>query len=468
MKNRMLARPGLLTGFTVLLLSAAIARVHAEEIEETTGLADYAAGSTDVQFLKDYGITWGGWVQAGVTANANDPADGFNGPVTFGDRAGELQLNQLYGYLQRAVNVSGDAWDFGGRVDILYGSDAIFTQAYGVPALDPRTGQPLNRGNYDLHLTTWNDRFMGLALPQAYLEMNLPVGNGLAVKAGHFYTILGYEVVTAPDNFFYSHAYTMQYGEPFTHTGVLGTYAFDSNWSLSAGAVTGSATGGWDGNFNTQLSNWNFLGGVTWTSDDKAYSLNLGSTAGARSATASSPWAMYSLVGKANFLDNTLHYVLQNDMGFADDVITGNGISNNKPGGLENATWYGINQYLMYDVQDNLGVGVRMEWFRDNNGFRVLGPQRCPGSFNINREGVGSTYACGSDYANYVPNGGYTPGADYYGLTAGVNYKALKWIMLRPNVRYDWSSNNQAFMGSTPTKMLDNQFTFSADVVITF
>ena len=468
MKNRMLARPGLMTGFTVLLLSAAIGRVHAEEIEETTGLADYAAGSTDVQFLKDYGITWGGWVQAGVTANANDPADGFNGPVTFGDRAGELQLNQLYGYLQRAVNVSGDAWDFGGRVDIMYGSDAIFTQAYGVPALDPRTGQPLNRGNYDLHLTSWNDRFMGLALPQAYLEMNLPVGNGLAVKAGHFYTILGYEVVTAPDNFFYSHAYTMQYGEPFTHTGVLGTYAFDSNWSLSAGAVTGSATGGWDGNFNTQLSNWNFLGGVTWTSDDKAYSLNLGSTAGARSATASSPWAMYSLVGKANFLDNTLHYVLQNDMGFADDVITGNGISNNKPGGLENATWYGINQYLMYDVQDNLGVGVRMEWFRDNNGFRVLGPQRCPGSFNINREGVGSTYACGSDYANYVPNGGYTPGADYYGLTAGVNYKALKWIMLRPNVRYDWSSNNQAFMGSTPAKMLDNQFTFSADVVITF
>jgi hypothetical protein len=97
-----------------------------------------------------------------------------------------------------------------------------------------------------------------------------------------------------------------------------------------------------------------------------------------------------------------------------------------------------------------------------------LGPQRCPGSYNINREGVGSTYACGSDYANYVPNGGYTPGADYYGLTAGVNYKALKWIMLRPNVRYDWSSNNQAFMGSTPAKMLDNQFTFSADVVITF
>ncbi len=44
------------------------------------------------------------------------------------------------------------------------------------------------------------------------------------LKVGHFYTIIGYEVVTAPDNFFYTHAYTMQYGEPFTHTGVLATY----------------------------------------------------------------------------------------------------------------------------------------------------------------------------------------------------------------------------------------------------
>jgi len=49
-----------------------------------------------------------------------------------------------------------------------------------------------------------------------------------------------------------------------------------------------------------------------------------------------------------------------------------------------------------------------------------------------------------------------------------VNYKPLKWVMVRPNFRYDWSSNNNAFMSSTPGKMLDNQFTFSADIVITF
>jgi hypothetical protein len=176
---------------------------------------------------------------------------------------------------------------------------------------------------------------------------------------------------------------------------------------------------------------------------------------------------MYSLVGKANFLDSTLHYVIQNDMGFADNVITGDGVNNYASGiaadNKQNAMWYGINQYLMYDVLDNLGVGVRAEWFRDNNGFRIWGPQRCPGSFNVNQQGVGSSYACNlANLASYP-----WAGADYYALTAGVNYKPLKWVMLRPNLRYDWSSQN-TYMGSTPGEQLGNQFTFSADVVITF
>lgn len=468
MSRRKSIWPYLGYGGKALLVLLPMGWAQAETIDETTGLADYIMGSKEHQPLKDYGITWGGWVNAGVTANANNPADGFNGPVTFGDRDGELQMNQLYGYVQRAITVSGDSWDIGGRFDITYGTDSIFTQAYGVPAYELGTGQTLNRGNYDLHLTSWSDRFYSLAMPQFYAEFNLPVGNGLAVKAGHFYTILGYEVVTAPDNFFYSHAYTMQYGEPFTHTGVLATYAFDQNWTASAGTVTGSATGGWDGNFNTQLTNWGWLGGVTWTSDEKDYSVTLNSTAAERSAQSSQPWAAYSLVGKANFLDNTLHYVFQHDMGFADGVMTGNGIARGTPGGLQDAMWYGINQYLMYDVLDNLGVGVRAEWFRDDSGFRVLGPQRCPGSFNYNAGGTGNTYACGPSYGAYVPNGGYSDGANYYALTAGVNYKPVKWIMVRPNFRYDWSSNNNAFMSSTPGKMLDNQFTFSADIVITF
>ncbi|CAL1241473.1 porin [Candidatus Methylocalor cossyra] len=446
-----------LRAVTAGILSALVAGpVHGGEAAEATGLADYMAGKGDAQPLKDFGIKWGGWLNSSISTNFNSSPDKFNGPVTFGDRSAELQLNQAYVWLQKAVEVSGERWDFGARFDFLYGTDAIFTQAYGVPATDPKTGQLLNRGNWDLHLTSFNNRFYGIALPQAYAEVNVPVGNGLGVKIGHFYTPVGYEVVTAPDNFFFSKPYTFQYGEPFTHTGVLGSYSINDNWSVLAGAVTGSATGGWDGNWNTQLSNWDFLGGASWTSDDKNYSLALTSTAGSRSAQHSDAWAIYSLVGKANFLDNTLHYIIQHDHGFADNVMTANSLKQG-PGVTGNARWYGINQYLMYDLRDDLTVGLRAEWFRDNDGFRVNGPGRCGAGLNANAEGVVNSYTC--------PGYSYPfAGSSYYEITAGLVYKPIKWIMIRPNLRYDWTDKVKAFDAG---KRKD-QLLFSTDIVITF
>ena len=426
------------------------------EAAEATGLADYMAGKGDAQFLKDYGVKWGGWLQTSISKNFNSSPDKFNGPVTFGDRTAELQVNQLYLYLQKAVTTGGDDWDWGGRVDFNYGTDSIFTQAYGVPAFDVRSGAVnTNRGNWDLHLTSFDDRFYGIALPQAYGELNIPVGNGLNIKAGHFYTPIGYEVVTAPDNFFFSKPYTFQFGEPFTHTGVLGNYSIDDNWALMAGAVTASATGGWDGNWNRGLGNWDFIGGGTWTSDDKNYSLGITSTAGPTSEQSSNTWALYSLVGKANFLDNTLHYIFQHDRGWANNVITANTATN---GGFnENAQWYGINQYLMYDVQEDLTVGLRGEWFRDNNGFRVNGPARCGAGNNSDAAGVVSSYTCPGYSYPYA-------GSNYYEVTAGVTYKPIKWVMLRPNLRYDWTDKVKAFDAGKRT----DQFLFSADVVILF
>jgi hypothetical protein len=430
----------------------------AEPIKETNGLSDFLLG-TDVNessWMKRMGLSVGGWLNSGVTYNASHPQDKFNGPVTFNDRDSELQLNQLYLYLQRAVVTNGEHWDIGGRFDFMYGTDSIFTQALGIPYVDPRTGQPLNRGHWDQHLTSFNDRFYGIALPQAYAELNVPIGNGLNIKAGHFYTPIGYEVVPAPDNFFVSKSYAFQFG-PFTHTGILGSYNIDNNWNVMAGAITGSATGGWDGTWDQQLGNWDFLGGGTWTSDDKNYALTLTSTAGGRSEQFGDAWAMYSLVGKANFMDNILHYIIQHDHGFADNVQTANFTSNG--GKLENAQWYGINQYLAYDLREDVTLGLRAEWWRDNNGFRVFGPPRCSGSVNIGANGNASSYACGSDLNAYP-----FQGSSYYAITAGLVWRPLKWVQVRPNVRYDWADNIKIF----DTGQRSDQFLFSTDLVLKF
>ncbi len=405
----------------------------------------------ETKFLKDNGITIGGWGNAGITYNANDPSNGFNGPVTFGDRSSEFQLNQLNMFIQKAVATEGDEWSFGGRFDAMFGTDAIFTQAYGVPALDINDGSPKPRSTWDLNiLGTGGNRFYGMALPQAYVESYIPIGNGLNVKAGHFYTPIGYETVPAPDNFFYTHAYTMQYGEPFTHTGVMGNYAVDKNWGVMGGVTTASATGGWDGGWNNQLGNWSGLFGTTWTSDDKGTSANIAGTYGGTSEQNNSPFALYSIVLKHNITDKT-HLVLQHDHGFANNIGT-----TANPNSID-AEWYGINSHLYYDLKDNLSIGMRAEWFRDQNGARVCSPQRVAGATN------------GSGYS-YASPGGTAVGcnaASYYEVTAGLNWKPTKWLNLRPNVRYDWVDG----ANGAPNTFADGktaQFIFSNDFTVTF
>ncbi|MFZ2725500.1 MAG: porin [Methylococcaceae bacterium] len=408
----------------------------------------------EASLLKNNGFVVGGWANAGVTYNAEDPKDNFNGPVTFSDRNSEFQLNQLNLYIQKAVATEGDSIDVGGRFDIMFGTDSIFTQAYGVPSFDVNNWNTLKRSDWDLNfLGSGDNRFYDLALPQAYLEFYLPFGNGLNIKAGHFYTPIGFETVPAPDNFFYSHAYTMQYGEPFTHTGFLGNYAVNSNWSLMAGAITGSATGGWDGGWDRQLGNWAGISGVTWTSEDKGSSANISGTFGDASETNSSAWNMYSIVLKHNITDK-LHLMVQHDHGFADNVKVA--VNGGVP--AVNAEWYGVNTHLYYDVKDNLTVGIRGEWFRDPQGFRVCSPGRVAAA----TDGNNNSYAVGdkTNSSSCLP-------AAYYEITFGVNWKPLPWLNIRPNVRYDWVSANGAYKPFDAGNKTD-QFIFSTDMNINF
>lgn len=388
-----------------------------------------AQANTAMDLFKNSGIRVGGWINGGATFNPGQ-ATGFNGPVTFGDQANRAQLNQFNIFIQRAVVAEGSSWDFGGRFDFMFGSDAIFTQAYGVPAFDVNSGLPLNRSNWDLDLCCASTRYYGIALPQAYAEAYVPVGNGLNVKVGHFYTPIGYESVPATDNFFYTHAYTMQYGEPFTHTGVLGNYKVSKNWSVLGATTTGSATGGWDGGFDKQLGNWGGIAGITWTSDDMGSSANLSGTYGQTSTRSNEPWGLYSLVLKHKITPKT-HFVFQHDHGYAGGVLLNNE--------NVNAQWYGINTHLYYDLTPELSVGMRAEWFRDRDGFRVFSPGRVSAATN----NQGFSYALGSGRVN---NSTSMP-ADYYQITVGMNWKAAKTLKIdwkpmqkfnvRPNVRYD-------------------------------
>ncbi|PXW86122.1 putative OmpL-like beta-barrel porin-2 [Nitrosomonas sp. Nm84] len=430
-----------------------------------TDSATLYAASTLKKFIKDNRIELGGWVNGGATFNPSQ-TDGFNGPVAFADQANRFQLNQFNLFLQRSVVSETNKWDFGGRFDFLFGTDAIYTQAFGVPTFDVHSGEPLQRNNWDLNICCSSTRTYGIALPQAYLEVHVPIGkNGLNLKAGHFYSPTGFETVPAPDNFFYTRAYSFNAGEPFTHTGLQANYTINKNWAVSGSAVTGSATGGWDGGWNRQLGNWSGITGITWTSDNHATSLNITGTLGETSTHNSAAWGMYNTVLQHKINPKTL-LVLHHVHGFANSVLLNNLKYANV---VRDVQWMGLVTHLYYDLTEHVSLGFRGEWFRDRDGFRNPSPFRIAAATNI-VNGVPESYAGNFSSVTVTP-------ADYYAATVGINWKAAKTLKLqwdaikklsvRPNIRYDrvdayHTSAYRPFAGHK------DQILFSLDFVLPF
>jgi hypothetical protein len=374
-------------------------------------------------------ITIGGWFDQGFTWNTDDPSDRFNGPVTFNDRDSEYQLNQIYLYAEKATDTGGCGWDLGGRIDLLYGTDYRFTIAQGLDAHDDFTPK-------------WNsdDRnFYGLAMPQAYGEVAY---NDLKVKVGHFYTILGYEVVPSTGNFFYSHAYTMQYGEPFTHSGALAAWAPNKCVTFYGGVVRG-----WDNWEDPFDSHESLMGGVTFTSPDTNRSLAFAFVTGEEpifttgANTGNRNRYVQSIVYNHK-LNDCWRYVIQSDYGHQDDAIA-------LAAGRQDAEWYGLNTYLIRSISDCYSWGVRSEWFRDDDGFRVAPVGDFRGS-------------------NTASAGGFA--GDFYEIAVGVNYKPNANWLIRPELRYDWYNGPNNGNGDQPfdNGSDDDQFLAAFDVITTF
>lgn len=371
---------------------------------DPTCLSDYACGKKkQCRSLCDFG----GWIDAGITANADDPTDRFNGPVTFNDRSNEGMMNQLYLYAERVADTSEGDWDWGFRGDVVYGTDGRFLQAAGLE-------------------TNWNqtERFYQLATPQFYGDV--AVGDWL-FRVGHFYTIMGYESPAAPGNFFYSHSYTFQYAEPFTHTGGYAKWQMTDRFAVIAGLHTGAD----QFDFADGKEAVNFLGGVNWTGPEER--LNVAFSVNAQDAGPDASLTMYSLVASLKLTDD-LTYVFQHDYG-----------QSYEDGTLAKADWYGVNQYLLYKINDRWSAGLRGEWFRDEEGTRVS-----------------------STTSGNTLTGASLPG-DFYEISAGLNWRPFERLMIRPELRYDWYDSS-VVGGDMPfndgTK--DEQFLLGCDAIVTF
>jgi hypothetical protein len=352
---------------------------------------------------EDSSFNTGGWFNYGYRGNAesrfdlnfNDNLSGFGSQQRHG-------LNQLWFYLEKVADGS-DGLDWGFRVDAMYGLDADDTVAFGASnSFDNRDS--FNHGIY------------GWAVPQLFAEVAYGDWN---FKAGHFYTLVGYEVVTAPDNFFYSHAYTMFNNEPFTHTGGLVTYTASDRVELYGGW-----TAGWDTGFDRFNGGSNFLGGMSigLTDDITATYITTVGNLGWRGDGYS-----HSIVFDV-LLTDKLNYV------FHSDLVNTNSPYQVNPNGDHQLS---INQYLFYTINDKLSAGVRAEWWKTGGGAWTA-----------------DTFGAGT------PTGSF----DVYAITAGLNIRPFERMVIRPEVRHDWTPDVANMAGFDSI----NYTTAAVDVILTF
>jgi hypothetical protein len=340
----------------------------------------------------DKSITYAGWASIGYLSDNDRLSVAPNDLLSFEDNPDRLNLNQAYLYVEKVAATDSCCCDWGGRFDILYGVDAQKTQAFG--NANNVWDVSLDHGSY------------GWAMPQAYVEAGW---NNWSVKAGHFYTLVGYEVIPVTGNFFYSHSYTMFNSEPFTHTGVLFTNTANEKLTLYGGWTLG-----WDTGFDQNQGGSNFLGGFGWQATDELKYTYI--------CTAGNLGFKGDGYSHSNVLDFTLsekwHYVLQSDY-VNTNLATNNGNQYQD---------VGVNQYLFYTINDCWALGSRMEWWKSN----------------------GVVYGDGN-------------AASYQELTGGVNYKPTANVIVRPEIRYNWTNES---VGNGTENF--NNTVFGIDAIYTF
>jgi len=367
------------------------------------------------------GFTWGGWLQVGMTGNAEDPHDRYNGPMLTNDRVGDLQMNQLWFYTERVADTRGHGFDVGGRVDFLYGTDWRVADCFG-NGLEDRINSP--------------NSLYGFSVPQFYAEFAV---NELSIKVGRQVGALGYEGVPPTSNFFYSHNYMLCYVEPIIVTGVMAKYPLSDEWSVVGGIHNGTHS------FENQNGDMNFQGGVVWTSPGGVASISYMLDAGRNDEFALQDQYIHTIVFKRKIGRRT-EYVLQSDYSFTN----GNGLLNGH--GVDDAEAYGIAQYLFYQINAKWKAGMRVEWFRDDDGTAVCGIGNLPDARGW--RGV----------PGYVGN--------FTELTFGLNWKPRSNVLVRPEIRWDWYDGPANPHGPAPYPFddghKDHQFTFATDVVLTF
>lgn len=205
----------------------------------------------------------------------------------------------------------------------------------------------------------YGSQWVGFAIPQAYLQY---AWNSFTLMAGNFLEIAGAESLQPIINTNFSRGILYGYAEPFTVTGLRGTYVVNDKLTL-----IGGINNGWD-----NIRDWSRSKTIEW---GLAYTLNsifsfsLQGYTGQERATPAKDFGpegtrnLIDLIATINATEN-LSFIINYDYGWQTKAAL-------PSGNFAEAVWQGVAAYMNYKFNDKWLSSIRGEIFSDRNGYRT-------------------------------------------------------------------------------------------------
>jgi len=355
-----------------------------------------------------------GWIQAGISVNnhgsTNRYTDAPNGPcwrqldaLSGNSNLFMSKLPSNFTVYQTWLGARKDldtrrGFDWGFQVDALYGTDANATQAFGDQRFD------FDWGTGDYHFS-----FVQIFAEAGY--------RNLKFRVGKFGPAMVHEALPAPMTFFHSFSYSC-YNTVLTASGVTAEYKLSDRLAVTTGWTTGMHN-----SFSNRFSDNGFVGKITFTPANNvqlAYNTYYGRSNGYNKVANAGDFnrdyntathVIHTLICTLNLGKRWLYMIeggwANNDYALADTDST--------------TRSYGINKHLIYTINQRWAVGLRAEW----------------------------SYAKGTifdlPHLTVVDGELGGKGGDLYSLTLGANWTPNTWLIVRPEIRYDWTDYANGF-----------------------
>jgi len=303
------------------------------------------------------------------------------------------KLNQIWFGARRDLT---NRLDWGFQADYVYGTDSRYARNWGDQSFDYRWGSGDHFGTFAQLFGTVGTR-------------------DLHVRVGKFAGGFSHEGLPAPREYFYTHSY-LCFGRPLTAHGVTVEWKPNQRWTFSSGWVAGVFT-----SFDNPFNDSGFLGKATYHfTKDMSLSYHIFyNDRGARPTHRNDFGAHLGMIECHNIL--ILRWKLNPRWSYMGEIAYMDSETRARLGGTVHARSWGVNNHLIYTVNDKWSFGVRGEYHYslrsmfDNPGITV------------------------------GPNGVGGQGGDMWAVTLASHYKINPKTTFRPELRYDHANYNNGF-----------------------